>query len=57
LKKKLYTKPIVEKIELAVEEAILGDCKQQTGSGPTGYGMHIGGIGGVHRACRGHAKS
>gem|GEM_PF-4610205 len=56
--KKMYIKPIVEKIDLAVEEAILGDCKLQNGSGPNqGLCMNIGSRTRDTSACRGASKS
>ena len=58
MEKKVYVKPIVEKIELAVEEAILGDCKLQNGAGPNqDLCMNIGSATSDTAACRGAAKS
>ena len=58
MKKSVYVKPVIEKIELAVEEAILGDCKLQNGAGPNqDLCMNTGNRTSDTPACRGASKS
>jgi hypothetical protein len=53
MEKKEYQKPKIEKIELAVEEAILAGCKTKFGAGPNASCQNVG----EGAACRGNAQS
>lgn len=40
--RRLYAKPVVKRVHLKPEEAVLGFCKTSTGSGPNGPGCAVG---------------
>lgn len=56
--RKPYSKPQLEQVKLAIEEAVLKGCKGQTGAGPQTLNYCMNSTHGeINQACRGNTRS